>query len=400
MRRQSAQRALAVSCSIFLAFGMLNGAWGATLPDLASNAASGLAATGLVFTALFLGGLASEATAGLLTDRFGQRPVIAGGLALVSAGALGVSTSHALALTLLCAAVAGLGVGAIEVGVQVLVATVFAERSVRALNFLNIFFGAGAVIGPFLAGIIARRWHTTLPVLWIVAALFLAQLLLVITLPLPARPRAAEQRLAPGRAIYRSPALWTLGALLLVYVGVETGIGGWTVSYVMRTNAVAVSTAALVASSFWLALTGGRILAVYLAKHLTSYGLVGLSLCGAALGGLLLVVSLGHFGFTVAAVVLLGFSFGPIFPTALAITTGLFRDHTGQATSVVVALGSVGGSLLPPLQGLLLVRTGARASAVFVLAETLAMLALFVGVRMGRAALAHEELMQVEEVRK
>jgi fucose permease len=81
-------------------------------------------------------------------------------------------------------------------------------------------------------------------------------------------------------------------------------------------------------------------------------------------------------------VLLLGLCFGPIVPTALAITADSFRQATGTAASVVVALGSLGGMLLPWLQGVLLERSGPSASVLLVAAGTLLMLALHSGPRL------------------
>lgn len=379
--RQRARRVLAISCLTFLGFGVITGSWGVLLPDLAAKSASDLASAGFIFTALFFGALVSETMVGLLTDRFGHGIIITGGLLLLGAGIAGVAASRTLALTLACEAVTGLGVGAIEVGVQTLVAAAFAARSVAALNLLNVFFGAGAFLGPVLAGLVERRWQNTLPLLWATSAFFVAQVPFFASLALDRPTSAAPRRHSPDRAVLRMRLLWPLGALLLLYVGLETGIGGWTATYVARTAHVGMSTAALVAASFWLALTMGRVLAVMVARKLTAPTLVAASLVGAVAGGVLLVMSAGRLGLTIAAVIVLGTSFGPIFPTVLAMVAHLAAEHAGKATGVVVALGSVGGSLLPPAQGLLLVDHGLVASALLVLGAALAMLGLFVSTR-------------------
>jgi fucose permease len=107
------------------------------------------------------------------------------------------------------------------------------------------------------------------------------------------------------------------------------------------------------------------------------------ALAGALVGGVLLAASTGGMQLTIAAVLLLGFCFGPIFPTALALATAAFPRTPGMAASVVVAMGSVGGMMLPWFQGALLEHTGPAASVLLVAAGTLAML----GLHLGRTAL-------------
>jgi fucose permease len=379
MKQLSARGTMAASCASFFALGLVTAALGPALPGLAANASSSLATIGAVFTALFLGGLIAQLVAGPLNDRLGQRPVLLAGIALLALGTCGIAASQALPLTLVSAAVAGLGHGAIDISTNVLIAEVFADRSASALNLLNVFFGAGAVAGPAIAGLTLRAWGTALPALWIGAGLMLAQLPLVPLLAVPPRAPQPAGHAERGAALLRSPALWACGALLLLYVGIENGLGGWTTAYLERTTSIGTAAAALVTAGFWLALTGGRVVGALLGTRLAAGALLLLSLCGALVGGVLLAASTGSASLTVVAVLLIGLCFGPIFPTTLAIVTATFRRAPGTAASLAVALGSLGGMLLPWAQGALLERSGPAASVLLVAAGTLAMLLLNLG---------------------
>jgi fucose permease len=349
------------------------------LPNLAANTSSNLAAIGAIFTALFLGSFIMQLIAGPLNDRLGQRPVLLLGIGLQAAGICGIAVSHALPLTLACALVAGLGQGAVAVSTSVLIAQVFAARSASALNLINVFFGIGAVAGPAIAGQTLRVWGTALPALWISAGLILLQAPLVLRLASAPSGAQHDDQAAPGAALLRSPLLWAFGGLLLLYVGTETGIGGWTATYMQRTTTIGPASAALVTSGFWLALTGGRVAGVLIGARVAAGVLLRLSLAGALAGAVLLALSPGAAELTIAAVILIGFCFGPIFPTALSMVTSTFARAPGTAASVVVALGSLGGMLLPWIQGLLLESRGPTASVVLVAAGTLAMLVLDLG---------------------
>jgi fucose permease len=188
--------------------------------------------------------------------------------------------------------------------------------------------------------------------------------------------------------IYRSPFLWGLGLLILLYVGTENGMGGWITTYIQRTTPLRIEQAALVAAGFWLALTAGRIVSAALGLRLTSQSLLTASLLVATLGSLLLVISTGGMVLTILAVLMIGFSFGSIYPTTIALTTALFEQGPGKAASVVAAMGSVGGMALPWLQGVLLVRSGPSASSWFTALASSLMLVLIVIIRVyqGRKA--------------
>jgi fucose permease len=68
--------------------------------------------------------------------------------------------------------------------------------------------------------------------------------------------------------LYRTPVLYGLGLIILLYVGIENGMGGWTTEYVQRTVGFTTDRAAMVTSGFWLALTLGRMLSAGLGLRL------------------------------------------------------------------------------------------------------------------------------------
>jgi fucose permease len=374
---------MAVACAIFFGYGLITSGIGPALPELATRTASSLADLGGMFTALFFGALITQLITGPISDRTGQRPVMFVGLLLLALGAAGATWSHMLSLTFASTVLAGLGAGAIVVTNNLLVAQLFPARSTSMLNLANVFYGIGAVLGPALAGQSLRLFGTALLAIWGGAALMLILMAAIVRLP-DVQSVQAEAAADHAGPVWRSAALWMLGALVLLYVGMETGIGGWATAYMQRTTAQDVATAALTASAFWLALTGGRVIGTFAGMRLASATL--LTICiGVALGGaLLLQASIGHALLSTAAAVIMGLALGPIYPTALAITAATFRRGTGTATSIVMALGSVGGMSLPWLL-LVLLERGPMLSTLLIVAGMAGMLALHIGRgRLGR----------------
>jgi fucose permease len=367
---------MTVSCLCFLALGVISVSLGPALPDLANATASSLAAVGGVFTALFLGALLSQVVAGPIHDRFGQLPVLLGGSALLAGGILGASFSHSLLLLFLMIFITGLGHGGVDLGSHLLVARLYPKSNVAALNLLNLSYGVGAVSGPAIASLFLRQTGSAIPALWVGAAAVIVQMLLV---PVMAAPRhSTEHHAAAGasKSVLTSPLLWGIGALLLMYVGVETGLSGWSTTYLERSAGYPTATAALVTSGFWAAITVGRLVVVMLGSRFTPQRLLAISTGVAVCGGLLLGVSVGNGPVSVAAILLVGLAFGPVFPTTIALTTTSFPHNPGTATSAAVAASSLGGMLLPAFQGLLLDRFGTGVGAWFVTVGTVALLGL------------------------
>lgn len=367
-----------LSCIVFITLGILTAALGPVLPDLAQNTHSSLEATGAIFTALFLGALVSQSVSGPMTDKLGPRPVLIAGMVILVAGMLGVSFAGTYFWLVVSGFIAGLGHGAVDISTNILVAKVFKERSVTALNLVNFFFGVGAVVGPAVVSVSLRSTSTGIPAIWIGSGVlticipFVAGFLLSPKdIPLPESPSA-------NKPFYFSPLLWIAGLLLFVYVGTENGIGGWTAAYMQRTTTMGADAAALIVAGFWLALTIGRLIGALVGTKWSSGFLLNISLIGAILGGVLMAFSTGNQNLTILAVLITGLFFGPIYPTTFSITTSLFNQSSGKAASIVVAMASLGGMVIPPLQGILLVRYSPNSSVLLVAGCTITMLVLFI----------------------
>lgn len=375
---------LAISFAATFVVGILSGALGPFIPQLAGRLEVPPEALGSLFTALFLGAVLTQFTGGWLAERIGLHNLAVIGAALLTTGILGITVSPTLSLILACAFLAGAGQGMLDIGTNVLIAAVFHEREVvSAVNLLHFAFGAGAVISPLLTSASVAAWGTPMPVLWLAAALggitFLAATRWLMDAP--AARAGAEAAGQGGGRLYRSPVLWLLGLLLFLYVGVEMGTGGWTTIYAGKTTSLAPGAIALVLSGYWLALTGGRLVGAALGTRLRSRDLALLSVIGSCAGALMVVAGSGSAGWTIAGTVVMGLSFGPVFPTVVVMGTETFRAAPGRAVSVIISMSSMGAMVLPVLQGVLLERVSPVASVGLVAAACVGMLGLLLAVR-------------------
>jgi len=375
---------LGVSCAVTLVIGMVSGSLGPLLPQLAVRLSAPVEALGSMFSALFVGAIVTQFVGGWLNERLGLRKMVLAGTSLLTLGVLGITVSPSLPLLLASACLVGLGQGALDISTNVLVAAVHSkEKAVSAVNLLHFAFGAGAVLAPIVVSAALRQWGTPMPALHLAAAIALGSLLLGgrLLLDPEAAPPAGVGPATTG--LYRAPSLWLLAFLMFLYVGGEMGVGGWTAVYLDRTSSLSASWAALVVSAYWLALTAGRLLGAALGTRIRSSALLAYGVLGSCLGAMLLLAGGGGVALTVIGTLLIGVSYGPIFPTSVVMATELFPYAPSRAVSVVVSLSSLGGMVLPPLQGVLLARVSPLASAGLVAAGAAGMLALLLVVRRG-----------------
>jgi fucose permease len=379
----TARTTLFVAWLAIFVIGLLSGALGPLLPILALRLAIPVETVGAIFPAIFIGALTAQLTGGQVAERLGLRRLALLGAALLALGCLGVAAGPTLPLILAAAFLFGLGQGATDVSANVLVAAVFPrERVVSAVNLLHVAFGAGAMLGPVIASLAVARLGTPMPALWLAAALGGATVLLGLRLLLDA-PGAHGDGGAAGAELYRTPALWLLALIMFLYVGGEMGVGGWTPRYLEKTTALSTGSIALVVSAYWAALTVGRLAGAVLGARMSASRLLLLSVAGSLLGAAIVPLAGGSVVATVAGTLILGVAYGPVFPTAVVLATERFPAAASRAVGVLVSVASVGGMVLPPLQGVLLERVGPLASVLLVAAGAAGMVVAFFLVERG-----------------
>lgn len=386
------RRTLALACAAFLAAGVTLSGIGPALPLLALHIEQDIAVLGGLFTAISLGIILTQFGAGPASARFGQRVVLAAGMLLMGSGGIGVTFGHSLPILLAGALLFGIGFGGVLAAGNVLVGQLFPTRSAAALNGVNLFFGVGSMLGPAIAGLAGLRLGAPQTAVWVGAGLLLALVPIVLRYATQPAPQAAKQS-AQERPQQRNTG-WLLAVMLLIYIGTEVGFSGWLTVYLIAGSNMVPASAALIVSGFWLALTLGRALGTVLGLRLTSTQLLTSSLLGVLLGALLLVLGVGDSVTSIAGVLVLGLSCGPVFPTVLAIVATTARN-SAATTSLVLAIGNGGGLIIPALLGVLLANYGPSAAAGLVLVAALAMLALCTAILWSGAATRAERTCEV-----
>jgi fucose permease len=198
----------------------------------------------------------------------------------------------------------------------------------------------------------------------------------LLLLPMLGPQSGAVRRPAGGgRSVAASASVWVLAILVMLYAGTENGITAWSTATISLGAGVERASAALVTSAFWVALTSGRLALVLFGFRLRPQRILLLCLAGALCGGVLLFAVQSNVALATLAFVVIGFCFGPVFPTSVALANGLFPASPGVVTSIVISSASFGSILIPWWQGVLLDRGGPSASVMLTLVAQLVMLA-------------------------
>ena len=375
-------RALAVLCAIFFSAGFLMAAIGPVLPALSARTGASLSVMGRLMSAIFLGSLAAQAVSGWASDRFGRRVVLAAGLLLLAVTGLVIAVATALPLTLAAGVVYGIGYGAFSLSGNVMTSELVPARRASAVNLVNMFFGVGAVVGPLVVSVLLQRTGAALPVLWMGAALLAAAAAgarFALPARLPVSREGAVAVAAEGAVVrkpsLRDPMLLACGIFLMLYVGSEMAAGAWTAVYLHQSTGMNEANSAAATSLFWAMLTMGRIAGVVGGMRVSDERLLTAAVWITCAGAAVLWAAHGSATASVVAFAILGFGYGPIYPTGVAVLTSRFPQAAGTATSQMGVLAASGGALLPWIHGLVLAHRPTAESALLTLAVAIAMIA-------------------------
>lgn len=346
------KRLITAACyAAFIVIGMGMTILGPTKDSLTQKFGMPLQDGGIFISLNYVGTVIGIVAAGWLLDRINARYLLAGGALLVGVGFLLLSAAATRETAFLFMVVIGLGYGVLDITPNMVVTLLNKERASIALNILNIMWGIGAAVGPQIANFGLNQGQFSLA-FTIVAALALVLVIPFALISIPPQHAAAENA---GEKQSRPRILWLsllpFVLLIFIYVGTESAFGGWIFTEVTQVTRASVSTAALATSLFWAGLTVGRIAASLALRKLSDeILLVGVTLM-ITVGAALLLITPGIESVALISAFIVGVGCGPIFPTTLAILNKRVTQAQGTVTGMIVALGTAGATVIPPIQG-------------------------------------------------
>lgn len=370
----------------FIALGIASSIVGPTLSDLTASVNLQLADAGILRALRQAGSFAAILIGGRLLDRFDWRFVLIPGIALLALGLIGSAYSGSLVLALAAFAITGIGSGLVDVAPNYIVGALYAAGASAVLAALHTFYGLGASAGPMVVDWAVGRqdWH----IAYVVAA---GSCVAVGLLFLP-RPAPVERR-SPARSSSGAPvrarqgihwlALAPLMLMIFLYNGAGSGMGDWLFTHMRLVGNADQETASRITSLYWLALTGGRILSIFLLSRLGNARVLGGALSLATVGAALLLLARPQIGLAALGVALVGLGFAPVFPVVIALGGQQQPEARGTVTGILSGAAAVGGMLIPVVQGW--IGGGQSGGMIAVLAAAAIMLmALIWYTRMGR----------------
>jgi len=351
------------ACAGIVVFGIVFAVLGAVfgLPAMRMRLHIDLAQQGNLLFLLYLGIFFSSLLVGPAIDHFGHKPNLFLSSVMIVLAMLVFARAESFIAAGCAAVLLGLGGGGLNTCTNVLVSELYGDRRGPMLNILGIFFGVGAISVPLLAASI--EGHLSIPQLFFIcAALAAACAVAYALLSFPTATAALAFSLGDVYEAARYDGVLLLAFVLFLESGNEASIGGWTSTYVGSAGYFPRA-ATLVLAVFWAALMLSRLLAARLLQGIKKSRVV-LANGLVSLVGCVILLSAHSLVRLFAGTALIGLSYGPIFPTTLAIAGDRYRERSGTVFGLLFSIALVGGMLFPWMVGQLSQRVSVRAGMV------------------------------------
>ena len=321
----------------FFVFGFTDNLKGPTLPPMLAELNFTYGTGGNIFFGEYLGFLIATLITGFLADRFGLKSVVILAGLFLGIGIGGYSIFQTAILLSASLFVIGLGLGAIELGANAIIISLYRERKGLYLNLMAVMHGLGSLVAPLFAGLllgmsiswrVVYRWDLLLIASFVIIFIFLRF------------PKAEETTQLDFRHIpqiaFKGQLPWFYAAITF-YVAAEIGMGSWLVTFLQDVRGASVASSTQALALFFGMIMIGRLIGGFFVHHIGYLR----SILFMTIGGIICLIA-GLYGPKEVSLFLplTGFFLSITFPT---ITAAVSDTHTVNANTILGVLFTFAG---------------------------------------------------------
>ncbi|KAK3714946.1 hypothetical protein LTR37_007436 [Vermiconidia calcicola] len=342
----------------FVIMGMNDAAYGAIIPYLETYYDLSYTVVSLVFLSPFVGYNVAALLNNWIHMKFGQRGVAFIGPICHLLAYIINSLHPPYPVLVISFMLAGLGNGVEDSAWNAWMGVMTDANEI--LGFLHGFYGIGATIAPTIATTLITKaglgWYYWYYIMVACAALEVATSIYAFWGKTGAVYREEHPRTSDAggsrlkEATLKRPAArvtWLSAMFLTAYVGVEVGLGGWIVAFMIRVRKAEPFASGMTATGFWLGITVGRFVLGFITPRIGEKLAIAIYL-PISIGLELLFWLVPQFYVGAVSVGLMGFFLGPLFPAAIVACTKLLPKHLHiSSIGFAAAFGGSGGAIFP-----------------------------------------------------
>ena len=332
-------RLIVAAILAILVYGMIAAMLGTLLPTLSTKFSLTPEQSGNIAFMQALGLIIASVSVGPLVDNKGKKTGLLLALLLIGAALFALPNAASNGQVIVFMLVLGLGGGILVTAANALVSDISPERRASTLNLLNLFFGLGGLLTPFIyADFLSKN---AVQLCYLVAVLTAVTLLVhaVTAMPPPSGERGFK--LSEMNVVVGNPALYLLSLFLFLYVACEVGIWNWLAKHLIAQGIPETEAMRILSWGFALGLLLGRVV---VSRILIKVPAATVTLFASVLMAVTTYLTLQTSSTTVAwvAVFCAGLAMAPVFPTTLGLAGDAFPKATATAMGVVITCGWIG----------------------------------------------------------
>lgn len=342
--------------AMFAMFAMTTDSVGTVIPEVIREFELGLTAGGSFQYATMSGIAISAIGLGFLADRLGRKTTILIGLVCFGVSSALFAAGHDFLFFVTLLFVSGVGIGIFKAGALALIGDLSRSTGehARTMNLIEGFFGIGAIIGPAIVAYLLQvgaswKW------VYLVAAVMCGMLILGSALarfPAPVLARKEPARPAEALRMAGDPTALFFGNALMLYVAAEAAVYVWAPTYLASYEGDWGTLAAYAVSIFFVLRAAGRFLGVWLLS-LFRWSTV-LLVCSAAMAALFWIAVAGGREVAIFALPATGVFMSVLYPTINSTGISCFdKGRHGSIAGLLLFFTCVSAVVAPLAMGAL-----------------------------------------------
>ncbi len=305
---------------VFISLGLPDSVFGVSWPviHIDFGIAESFASLYAIITGFCSGG--AGFLAGVVIRKFGTPRVTFASILLTAAGLIGISFSPNIWVMIAFTVILGYGAGAIDTGLNNYVSL---HYKARHMSWLHCFWGVGVTISPIIMSFFLKGENSS----WRTGYRVIATIQIVIALAVLCFLKKwrendsaifeanQHEESAEKPKIFKIKGVWPSILSLGFYCSMEFTIGTWGASYLVNVYSHGADAAARWIAFYFGGIMLGRLVSGFLSIKASDQQLIKGGAIAAFFGIIVLALPLGNVSFF--GLMLIGFGFGPVFPSVI-----------------------------------------------------------------------------------
>jgi len=371
------KRSLPIVLLVFLIFfviSFITNILGPLVPDIISSFALSLALASFLPFSFFVAYGVMSIPAGMMLERFGEKPVLIAAFLLALVGSALFATHARFSIALTSLFTIGIGMTMLQVAINPLLRVAGGEENFAFYSVAaQLVFGSASFLSPYVYTYLVTRLKgyagggnllvdtlshlvpVDLPwvsLYWLFTLVVLAMLGVLALVRLPRVELTDEER--PGAwathvELFRKPVVWLFFLGIFAYVGTEQGIANWISKFLQTYHGMdPVTSGAAVVSHFWGLMTAGCLLGLLLLKLFDSRRVLVVFSVAAMVS--LALALWGSAAVSANAFRMTGFCLSVMWSIVFSLGLNSLAEHHGTFSGILCT-GVIGGAIVPMLVG-------------------------------------------------